>query len=184
MISLSRPLSTENVADIELISTRRSMWIPNQYAALCDEEDMAPVDIYNRVHAALLQDGVATECQPLVDFLRAQLVGSHHTNSAIYLESELTQPRSVTSLIRHRNSVLRSLSNSSPSVPTSQPTVQGMTIQDLKAFMEVVRDGQSNESKSQRPPSISVSLVKKWKVNLHSLLKFAEVTKAEALAPI
>ena len=35
--------TTENVVDIELISTRRSMWIPNQYAALCVEEDMAPV---------------------------------------------------------------------------------------------------------------------------------------------
>ena len=177
--------TTENVVDIELISTRRSMWIPNQYAALCVEEDMTPVDIYSRVHAALLQDGVAMECQPLVDFLRAQLVGAHHTNAAIYLESELTQPRSVTSLIRHRNLILRSLSSSFPSVPTSQPSVQGMTIQDLKAFMEVVRDGQSNESKSQRQPSIPVSSVdKKWKVNLQSLLKFSQVTKTTALAPI
>jgi hypothetical protein len=60
-----------------------------------------------------------------------------------------------------------------------------MTIQDLKAFMEVVRDGQSNESKSQRQPSIPVSSVdKKWKVNLQSLLKFLQVTKTTALAPI
>ena len=161
MISPSRPSSPNQLLRMLSILNSSPRVARCGSQILCVEEDMAPVDIYNRVHAALLQDGVALECQPLVDFLHAQLVGAHHTNAAIYLESELTQPRSVTSLIRHRNLILRSLSSSFPSVPTSQPSVQGMTIQDLKAFMEVVRDGQSNESKSQRQPSIPVSSVDK-----------------------
>jgi hypothetical protein len=83
--------STENLADLDLVTTRRSMWIPHQYAALCVDEELSPAEVFTRVYGAILSDGVVDECQPLVDFMRAQIVGSHHSNSCIFLDSELTQ---------------------------------------------------------------------------------------------
>ena len=139
----------------------------------------------DRVHGSMLQDGVTKECKPLVDFLRAQLVGNHQSNAAIFLDSELTQPRSAASLIRHRNTILASLSSSPPSRSANSSTIQGMTIQDLRSFMEVARDVQSVESATQTQTSVQVSSVeKRWKVNLPSLLKFAHVTMSDSLAPI
>ena len=70
---------------------------------------MSPVEVFKRVHGALVQDGVSNECKPLVDFLKAQLVGKEKSNYAIYLDSELAQPKSSTALIHHRNKVLSSL---------------------------------------------------------------------------
>ena len=107
----------DNVADIELISTRRAMWIPHQYASLCVEENLSPVEVFNRVYGALLQDGVTSECKPLVDFLRAQLHGHHATNTIIFVGDELTQPRSSPSLIHHRNEILSALA--SKTLPTT-----------------------------------------------------------------
>ena len=153
--------TTENVIDLDLVTTRRTMWIPNKYAALCIEEDMSPVEVFRRVQNALVQDEVSNECKPLVDFLRAHLVGNHPSNSAIYLDSELTQPRSSTSLIRHRNKVLDSLYTPVPAVSTGAPSIQGMSMQDIKELMEVMRDGQSKEKVKQRPTSTVLSPVEK-----------------------
>ena len=88
-VDLVPEVNTENVSDLEIVTTRRSMWIPNQSAALCLDEDMSPVDIYNVVYGAMIQDGVVNECQPLLDFLRVQLIGANKGNSAIFLEDEL-----------------------------------------------------------------------------------------------
>ena len=152
---------TENVSDLELVTTRRTMWIPNYYAALCIEEDMSPADVFKRVHGALVQDGVSKECKPLVDFLKAQLIGNDKSNYAIYSDSELTQPRSSAALIRHRNKVLSSLYTPVPSAPTSSSSIQGLSIQDIKALMEVMRDGQSKEEVKKDSSSSTLSPIEK-----------------------
>ena len=58
-------------------------------------------------------------------------------------------------------------------------------MQDIKALMEVMRDGRSKEDVKHHSPSSALSPVeKKWKVNLPSLLKFAQIENIESLAPI
>ena len=61
-----------NLPDLVAITTRRSMWIPNAYAALCLEDSLSPADIWNRVYGMLLQNGHTVVCVPLVQFLQYQ----------------------------------------------------------------------------------------------------------------
>ena len=46
-----------NLEDLELLTTRRSMRIPNQYAALLLETSLSPVTVWNHLYPQLLQDG-------------------------------------------------------------------------------------------------------------------------------
>ena len=177
--------TTENLQDLDLVTTRRTMWIPNQYAALCVGEDLSPAEVFTRIYGAMRTDGLTEACKPLVDFLRVQLLGGDTTNSAAFLDSELTQPRSTTALIRHCNTVLESLFNTSHPIPSQASIIQGMTLQDLKEFMAAVRDGQSVEPSIPQSSAVPLSSVqKRWKVNLPTLLKFAHTTSADNLAPI
>ena len=41
--------STENLVDLDLITTRRSMWIPDQYSALCVDEELSRGEVFTLV---------------------------------------------------------------------------------------------------------------------------------------
>jgi hypothetical protein len=60
-----------NLEDLELVltTTRRSMWIPNHYAALVLDTGLSPVTVWNRLYPQLLQDGNTVSCEPLLTFL-------------------------------------------------------------------------------------------------------------------
>ena len=65
-----------NLEDLELLTTRRSMWIPNQYAALLLETGLSPVAVWNRLYPQLLQDGNTILCKPLLTFIQAHIIGN------------------------------------------------------------------------------------------------------------
>ena len=76
-----------NLEDLELLTSRRSMWIPNQYAALVLDTGLSPVAVWNRLYSQLLQDGNTVSCEPLLTFLRANIIGDHIDNGAIFDET-------------------------------------------------------------------------------------------------
>ena len=45
-VQLVVTINEANLDDLELIIPRRGMWLPNQYASLCLEEGLSPVDVH------------------------------------------------------------------------------------------------------------------------------------------
>ena len=179
----------DNVGDIEIVTIRNAMWMPNQYAALCIDEGLSPVEIWNRVYGVLLQDGATRACKPLVDFMRAQLWGNVRVNEAFFGRGALRQPPTSRSLIRHRQKVLQHMS------PTATPgsgnqlastTVQsGLSPADFRAIISTI---QANQSAPAAPvvstPSVATAITKRWSVNLDSLLLFTLSATVADLEPV
>ena len=102
-----------NLPDLVAVGMRRSMWIPNSYAALCLlDDDLSPAEIWNRVYGMLLQNGHTAVCSPLVQFMQYQLLGSADTNAALFSDTSLVQPRVAADFLRHRSSLLAHLNTS------------------------------------------------------------------------
>ena len=57
-----------NLEDLELLTSHRSVWIPNQYAALCMDENLTPVEVWKRCYGAILQNGHQNACRVLIQF--------------------------------------------------------------------------------------------------------------------
>ena len=112
-----------NLVDLELITTRRGMWISNSYAALCLEEDLSSVDVWTRVYGMILQNGHSEACKPLIEYLQYQLHGTGDANSAIFDKvNELRQPRVTTEFFRHRNTVMGHMNVAHPNAGTAPAT--------------------------------------------------------------
>ena len=60
---LTMAIGDEDLEEAELITTRRGMWIPNCYAALCLEDGLSPVDVWNRIYGASFRIGTLP-CAP------------------------------------------------------------------------------------------------------------------------
>ena len=173
--------SEENLEDLTLITTRRSMWIPNHFAALLLAENLSPVDVWERLYGVLVRDGVMEECVPLLEFLAYQLLGGDSSNAAAF--RELSQPNSNAALVRHRQTVLNHLSPvPSGAAPTVSGDVSGLSAVDFRSLVEALRI--SNSSAASVPKSGLNTPEKRWGLNLDTLLKYCHVSKSEYLAPI
>ena len=76
-------VSDANLEDLEMIITRRGMWIPNQYAKLC-LGGLNPAEIWTRVYGSMLQNGHTEAWKPLVEFLQYQVQGTGEFNMALF----------------------------------------------------------------------------------------------------
>ena len=203
--SLVYELTDANVADLEMITTRRGMWIPNQYAHLC-LGGLSPADIWTRVYGLMLTNGHTEACKPLVEFLQYQLQGGANANVALFDEAtELEQPRSSTTFLRHRNHILSHLIDApAPQAtgPTAPPGTQagaagsggtnvnlgGMTFAQLQALIAAIQGGQgtgtggATAATGQTTPTNSVA--KRWAVDLDTLLKLCLVSDVSHLPPV
>ena len=182
-----------NLTDLVQITTRRGMWIPNPYAALCLEEGLSPVEVWNRVYGLILRNGHSTICEPLVKFLQYQVMGAVETNTAIFNHEDLLQPRVTADFVRHRTSVLSHLSStgdngSGVSSGGGNPSTGGpfgMDPQQFQAFVEAMRGGHTAPAPASGTSTTSGSTVdKRWSVNLPTLLKFTQVTDIGLLPPV
>jgi hypothetical protein len=61
-------------ADTEALETRYGMFIPLMYANLLLNEAVPPRVAYQRIHGAIVNDGLVVECATLLNYLRATLV--------------------------------------------------------------------------------------------------------------
>ena len=180
---------TEDVEDTELVRTRHGMWIPNHYAALIVEEGLSPVEIWNRIYGRILQDGVAQACEPLVDFLRIQLLGHEASNTAFYPSEsdELHQPRNSRAFLHHRNNVVRYLIptvSTNTTAPAVANTGSGLSASDLQAIIVALRSGHTAPAPAVSPASPADAIGKRWSVNLDSLLLFTLSNTTADLEPI
>ena len=69
-------ITDANVKDLELITTRYGMWIPNQYAVLVMEEDLTPGEVWAHLYSAILQNGHLEACAMLIQFLQVSAIGN------------------------------------------------------------------------------------------------------------
>ena len=67
-------ISDANLENLELITTRNAMWIPNQYVVLLLGDDLSPVSTWIRVYGAIMQNGHLDACLPLVQFLQVHFL--------------------------------------------------------------------------------------------------------------
>ena len=183
-----------NVDDLMLVETRKGMWIPNKYVALCLEDRLSPVAVWNRVYTALLQDGLAAVCSPLVQFLQYQLLGTATSNDALYTNQDLLQPQATTKFLRHRANVLSHLSapasaethGGTSGTTTGGPPggTFGMDTAQFQAFIAALRMGHTSTSPASGTTSTSNTVEKRWSINLSSLLKLMQVGDVAHLPPI
>ena len=178
-----------NLVDLELITTRRGMWIPNSYAALCLEEDLSPVDVWTRVYGMVLQNGHSEAFKPLIEYLQYQLHGTGDANAAIFDEViELRQPRATPEFLRHRNTVLGHMNvacpnaGTAPATQTTGGTGGGTSAADLQTLMEALRAGHT--APAPAAASATGTIEKRWSVNLPTLLKFCHVNTVQELNPM
>ena len=179
-----------NLTDLEQIKTRRGMWIPNPYAALCLDEGLSPVEVWNRVYGLVLSNGHGEACGPLVRFLQYQIMGAVEDNEAIFSHEDLLQPRVTADFVRHRTSVLSHLGVSSQGAggasggqSTGGPF--GMNAAQFQSFVEAMRSGHTAPAPAAGPSVASGGTVdKRWNINLPTLLKFAQVSDVSRLPPV
>ena len=178
----------ENLPDMEVLSTRRGMWIPNQYASLCLEDSLNPVEAWTRLYGAVLQDGASQSCKPLIDFLRIQLLGNLEINESFYDQNELLQPRPGRSLTMHRQSVLSHLTSEAPipnpSASSTTGITNGISLEDIKALISTLQGGHVAPAPIAAPTSTTTSIEKRWSVNLDSLLLFTLSNTVADLEPV
>ena len=182
-----------NVDDLVMVTTRKGMWIPNKYAALCLEDGLSPVAVWNRVYPALLHDGVTTVCSPLVQYLQYQLLGASASNDALYTIHDLLQPRATSDFLRHRAQVLSHLSTasttpgrSSGGAPAGGPPggAFGMDASQFQAFIAALRTGHTTPAPTAGNSSSSNTVEKRWSINLSSLLKLTQTSDVKQLPPV
>ena len=90
LAKLSVIVNDANLTDLEQVTTRCGMWIPNPYAALCLKEGLTPMEVWNRVYGLILQNGHGAVCEPLVKFFQYQVMGAVESNTAIFWSRRLT----------------------------------------------------------------------------------------------
>ena len=171
-------VSDENLEDLNLISTRRSMWIPNHFAALLLEENLSPIDVWERLYGALVRDGVVDVCLPLLEFLSYQILGGAPSNAAAF--ADLSQPNANAALVRHRQEIVAHMS--APTVPNVAGTASGLSAADFRSIVEALKIG--NATVSSVPKVGLTTPEKRWGVNLDTLLKYCHVSKSEDLPPV
>ena len=177
--------------DVESFATRRGMWLPNSYAALCLGEQLTPVDVWNRLYSVIVQNGHLEACSPLIRFLQYQLLGSDPDNNALYQEDDLTQPNVTPAFLRHRAEVLSDLigptANASGSTSNTGGSggSAGLSAADLQALIQALRAGHTAPAPVPgASTATSTTVDKRWAVNLDSLLKFCMVQSVGQLTPV
>ena len=177
--------------ETEDVITRRGMWLPNSYAALCLGERLSPVDIWNRLYNTIVQNGHVGACSPLIRFLQYQMLGSEPDNLAIYQAGDLTQPNVSPSFLRHRSEVLSDLTvptagNASATGAPNVGTTAGLSAADLQALIQALRSGHTAPAPAAATgASTTTSTVdKRWAVNLESLRKYCMVLDVNQLTPV
>ena len=182
-----------NLEDLDMVSTRRAMWIPNLYASLCQEDGLLPVDVWNRVYGNILQNRHAAVCAPLVQFLQYHLLGSHPSNTAIFTAQELVQPRVTSEFLRHRSSVLSHLmpppstgTNASGASGGINASPMGMTPTQFQDFLNAMRQGHTAPAPAAMTTGTANSgkVEKCWNINLATLLKYNLVGDVKQLPPV
>ena len=182
-----------NLTDLVQITTRRGMWIPNPYAALCLDEGLTPIEVWNRIYGLILQNGHGMACEPLVKFLQYHTMGAVENNTAIFSHEDLLQPRVTADFVRHRTAVLSHLSTATGDIGGSGAGSAGqsaggpfgMNAQQFQTFVEAMRSGHTAPAPAAGPATPSAGTVaKRWNINLPTLLKLTQVTDVAQLPPI
>ena len=179
----------DNLEDLVSITTRRGMWIPNSYAALCLGDDLGPVEIWNRLYGVMLQKGHATVCSPLVQFLQYHFRRAVRSNEAIFDSTDLSQPRVNAEFLRHRCSVLAHLGTNAAAGSNSNTTGGsgpfGMSPQQFQDFVAAMRSGHTAPAPSVPGTNSTTGTIdKRWSINLPTLLKLMQVTDIKSLPPV
>ena len=168
-----------NLPDLVAVSTRRAMWIPNVYAVLCLDDNLSPVDIWNRVYGMLLQNGHTVVCAPLIQFMQYQLMRSAATNAALFSDTALVQPRVTANFLRHRSFLLAHLSasgadaanNTSNAVAAGETGGPfGMSATQFQAFIEAMHGGHTAPALSASGATAAVRTVELTQVDDVELL--------------
>ena len=182
-----------NLPDLTPITTRRGMWIPNSYAALCLEDNLTPVDIWNRVYGLMLSNGHTVICSPLVEFMQYHLMGAIATNLGIFDDTSLLQPRVNADFLRHRSTLLGHLAPGGNNNKTTQAGVGGnptggpfgMTAAQSQAFVAAMRGGHTGPAPAATSTGNATGTIdKRWSINLPTLLKLTQVSDINMLPPV
>ena len=64
---------TAGTPDTEQVQTRMSLFVPNRYMTILLDDVLTPRQAWTRIRGAIVADGLAQECEPLIDWLRVAI---------------------------------------------------------------------------------------------------------------
>ena len=163
---------------------RRGIWIPNQYASLCLEEETLPVDAWERLYGALRQGVTLGSCSPLVDYLRVQIRGNYESNKASYEADELVGPCTASSLVRHCTGNIQHMAPSDAEMAPSSPAPYAgeMTAEDWQALILSFISGLITTIPADSESTNTIG--NRWSFKPSMLMKYTLSASEIELAPI
>jgi hypothetical protein len=79
-------------ADTEAVTVRTSVFLPNRYMSMLLDDNMSPRQAWEQVRGAIVADGTADDCEPLLDWFRVVLTRrAANLGSALNCEPPATQ---------------------------------------------------------------------------------------------
>ena len=174
-------------ADTELVNTRISMFIPNRYINLLLEHDgMTPREAWLRIRGAIINDGLAAECEMLLDWFRVALTRRHAgVASPMVQEPPLTQPltdiRESNIFQKFRGDIV---DHDHPNLRTNQVTAgahmvaQGLTDIATQTRLQRESDEARRLAEAQKTPADL------FPTGLPKLLRWCQVASENLLPPI
>ena len=77
--------------DTEQLTVRYAVFVPNRYMAILLDDHLTPRQAWQRIRGAIITDGLAQECSPLIDWLRCAITRRPATPQDPVLNSVLAQ---------------------------------------------------------------------------------------------
>ena len=96
-------------AGTDVIRVRRSVYVPSKYVHILLETPLTPIMAWERLRGAIVNDGAAADCAPIITWLRAALthgVGRNRRVPTLALDALPEAPVPDSALLNHRRSLL------------------------------------------------------------------------------
>lgn len=174
-------------ADTEPLETRNCMYIPLRYANLLLNEAVTPRVAYQRIHGAIVNDGLAADCAELLNYLRAALVrfnGANQPPRTVVPPLEGPVYASPQEAAQHRAETLRVVRQDFPSLG-EEGMLQGAqliaarvtTLTDETRRQRLYQEERDAREANKLPSSL-------YSTRLNKLMRLAQVVREDQLPAI
>ena len=169
-------------ADTEVITTRRTCYIPPPYVALLLDQPVTPREAWDLVYSQIVADGNQVMCAPLVNFLRCAATRSVAGDPPIIAQDEPTVPLADHVLMARQRNMLEVdfpfLSNNVAHVQTNQIAAQvGLLVSEARANRAAEAAARATTLAGKTPLQFL------GPVGLLKLLRYCQVGSAAQLPP-
>ena len=169
-------------ADTEVITTRRTCYIPPPYVALLLAQPLSPREAWDLVYTQIVADGNQVACAPLVNYLRCAATSSNVGDHPTIAQIPPTVPLADHTLMARQRRLLEmdfpSLNSNTALVQTNQIATQvGLLVSEARANRAADAAARSITLAGKTPLQFLGA------VGLLKLLRYCQIGDANGLPP-